>query len=172
MSLAKRYSSPKDAKVALEKNSTPESGQQLTVSESDALCSPVSFERGSLLSTLSVKPSFNDSASRFSNEVNVAVLSVHELVEYTIPSFSIITVTLRQARATFGAQSKQVDVFLTTNGTIPDRVPFLIKVDKKCAVEVRLRQCLMKLCDFFFLCRCLNSTRLLMFHISAWLTIM
>ena len=100
---------------------------------------PVDVERGSLLSTFSVNASFTDAASQCSNELNVAVLSVHQVVEYTIPSFSIITVTLRQVRATFGVQSEQVDIFLNMNGTIPDRVPFLIGVDKKCAVEVRLR---------------------------------
>ena len=77
MSLAKRYSLLNHAKVALGENSqdgTPESGQHSTVSESDALCSP---ERGSLLSTLSVNLSLNDSqVSEFNKALVVSHLTI------------------------------------------------------------------------------------------------
>ena len=94
----------------------------------------------------------NDSASASSNkialhssqqsptfngeEVTVCIRSTHEVVDYVIPSFSAITVRLRLARATFGTNTEQLDVFLNEEGSIPDRAPFFLKVSKKCTVEV------------------------------------
>lgn len=72
------------------------------------------------------------------NGREVNVLTVHEVVDYVIPSFSIITVKLRHATVTFGESSNQVDIFLNEKGNIPNQVPFSLKVSKECAVKVCL----------------------------------
>ena len=67
------------------------------------------------------------------------ILSTHEVVEYVIPSFSIVNVKLRHAIVTFGTSSEQVDVFFNESSgrMIHDRVPFSIQVENMCTVEVR-----------------------------------
>ena len=75
--------------------------------------------------------------SQTSSQKQVNVLSIHEVMNYVIPSFSIVTMKLRRAKVTFGTSSEQVDVFVSENtACLPDKVPFSIEVEKMCTVEV------------------------------------
>ena len=94
-------------------------------------------------------------ASSDTGQVQVNVLSTHEVIRYIVPSFSIVSLKLRRARATFGTSSKQVDIFLNDNSCIPDKVPFSIKVEQKCTVEV----CKRTLCIPYTVCN-INSVTL------------
>ena len=80
-------------------------------------------------------PCTSQVSSNTSKQVNV--LSAHEVVNYVIPSFSIVSMKLRRAKVTFGTSSKQVDVFVSENtACLPDKLPFSIEVEKMCIVEV------------------------------------
>ncbi len=76
---------------------------------------------------------------RVKQVITANILSTHEVVEYVIPSFSIVNVKLRHAIVTFGTSSEQVDVFFNESSgrMIHDRVPFSIQVENMCTVEVR-----------------------------------
>ena len=80
-------------------------------------------------------PFTSQASSNTSKQVNV--LSTHEVMNYVIPSFSIVSMKLRRAKVTFGTSSEQVDVFVSENtACLPDKVPFSIEVEKMCTVEV------------------------------------
>ena len=112
-----------------------------------SMYSPVTIEYcdTSSVNNNSAPPSSNEimlgsgqQSSTFSGEeVMVRVLSTHEVVDYVIPSFSVITVELRRVRATFGTSGEELDVFLNANGSVPDRAPFFLRVSNQCTVEVR-----------------------------------
>ncbi len=52
-----------------------------------------------------------DTCQASDNSQQMNIFSTHEVVEYVIPSFSIVNVKLRHAIVTFGTSSEQVDVF-------------------------------------------------------------
>ena len=78
-----------------------------------------------------------DAAFQYNDSLQVNILSVHEVIHYTIPTFSIVTVKLRRLRATIGTTSNIMDMYiLNENEWFSNEVPLSIAVDKKCTVEV------------------------------------
>ena len=107
--------------------------------EADCIASiPSSFELSTCASGDECKSQSFPAIQYDDSSHQVNILSVHEVVHYTISTFSIVTVKLRRVRATIGTTSNIVDIYLLNeNERFPNEVPLSITVDKKCTVEVR-----------------------------------
>ena len=68
------------------------------------------------------------------------VLWVGEVYKYTIPSFNVLTVSLRHIRATstHDCGTEQADVFIRDTSDVNTVVPAFLKILKSCTVEVRI----------------------------------
>ena len=80
-----------------------------------------------------------DSSPPARAEVEVCILKFGEVYEYTIPSFSVITVTLRHAEVQLVDKNDDVilkNVFVRDHPTLGVPLPLKMKVTEGCLVEV------------------------------------
>uniref|UniRef100_A0A1X7STU9 Uncharacterized protein n=1 Tax=Amphimedon queenslandica TaxID=400682 RepID=A0A1X7STU9_AMPQE len=85
----------------------------------------------------SSSPRSISSSSSNSDEI-VDIIRIGQSFSYTIPSFSVITVELRQAVICVGEKKvvKHIDIFLRETQDITVRVPSSIKVLESCYVKI------------------------------------
>ncbi len=88
----------------------------------------------------SVSSSASSSQAPLDNQdisYDVSVLSLYEVIDYIIPSFSVLQVKLRHAKVTMGDSLELIDVFFNDDGDFPT-LPFSLAVTTQCAVEVNI----------------------------------
>ncbi len=66
------------------------------------------------------------------------VLYVKDAIDYIVPSFSVLRAKLTPATVTFGNDSDHVDVYMISDGDIPNQNPFSVLITKQCTIEVKI----------------------------------
>ncbi len=69
---------------------------------------------------------------------DVSVLSLYEVIDYIIPSFSVLQVKLRHAKVTMGDSLELIDVFFNDAGDFLITLPFSLAITTQCSVEVNI----------------------------------
>ena len=65
------------------------------------------------------------------------VLYVKDAIDYVVPSFSVLRAKLTPATVTFGDDSDHVDVYMNSDGDIPNQIPFSVLITEQCSIEVK-----------------------------------